>query len=1570
MNNIKKLLLTTTLLATVGLTGNTALAQVNTNSVNDGDPDTNTPNSLYDANPAGGSVVAGTQADFTNTQIQHTTTGTLTIENNASHNSANTIDVSGGGNVTVGAGITVSNSSNTDAIGVYGGDSDIYVNGNVSNSSTGDAIDMTNTDAGESLITIYTSTATVTGPIKLGNEDDIRFTGDGTNDYAGNLSVGTTTGTQTLTVNLDADTDTLTIGGTIDDIDSFVLQEGQVTFGGAVTGGAIDIQNGADLTTLSTLNIGSNNIDLAGDANFTTGGTVTAGTILIDGTGTADFSGDTINAVVNLQDARLTFDGSTVFGGNVTLGGSAANVITSGGSDLTLSGASTSLTLTNSGGGTGNFNFGFDGGAGGSNALNISGNRNYNLNGVTVQNFETLNFTSSATTTFNGTTTTGLDNITINGVGTLVFDEANDALNVSNNIDVTGGGVIDVSNQTVTATSINISNASQGVFDGATINSALDFDGGILSTNGSTIFNGNIDFSTSGTIAMGGNIVQGTGNNSFTFSGNGSGTYSAVADDSYDGGDGTDTFNFSQTGGTMTMTGDIANYEDINVDGGATVVLQNAVTGASTIDVSGGSVLDISSVSGGTLTVGSPTIGLTSGVRVTNGTLVTGGTVLASDLEIDIANTTITGDLTFDGAGSGHNFFEFDGGAASTTYAFSNAIDMGADPTGYDTIAVNLDNDSTVLDLNSALTDVEHIRVFRGTADLRSTDLSTVDYLQVNGTANTTINIAGNSDVNGYVSFFRGSVNLTGATLNDDLLIYTDNTGTLTGDVTFGSGDNDVYFYDDASVTNSYANNFDGGAGSDTFNVGTTANTLTLSGTIDNFETINVDGGAGAVLSGDVTNGSLVRILNTGSALTYTTGTLGVANVSIDGGASFTYNSANTYAGSIREFESDEAQTLNIGSLAGTLSGVISLGNGADIVDVDGGTFTNTFSTGGDTDVITLANATFSGGFDAGDNETIIVDGGTVSFNSTVSNVGDIDIDNGATLSLNGATYSGTISERDAGENQTVTFTGAYSNLSNATIAFGGGTDTLNLTTTGTMDLGTVTGAATTTIGTNAVAILNGDVQVGDITFNNTTEAFTSRFDANGNFGSITTSGAITVNGGNTIDLVFADTSILKVGQSYTLVTDTGLGSSLSGVFDLDSGDLTQGLFLALTEDTTTADVYAIEVSSNAENVYNNATDIEGDAANLTAVTDVILSAPAGNAELDAVHAALMSASTTAAAEDIVEELGPVIDAAYLNAGLAVNAEVGTTVDNRLAALRDGSATGMSAGSYANGLQVWTEAFGQYADQKERDGVKGYDSLTTGVTFGVDTDQINEKLRAGLAVSYAYTDIDSDNANNTDTQIDSYQATLYGEYALQSDYFANAALSYAYNDIDQTRHNVGVSNLNAQADYSSQQYGVGLGVGRDVDMAKYFETAVPLTVTPQFTANYLYVDIDDYTETGAGGLNLQNVDTEEFQVLDLGLQVDAVWDVALDNGDKIKPAAHVGYSYDVINDQIASTASFSGGGAAFKTEGFEPSAHTFNIGGAITYLSNDNWEIKTEYDFEVKDDYQAHTALVKALYKF
>ncbi|MDB2683065.1 autotransporter domain-containing protein, partial [Alphaproteobacteria bacterium] len=456
-------------------------------------------------------------------------------------------------------------------------------------------------------------------------------------------------------------------------------------------------------------------------------------------------------------------------------------------------------------------------------------------------------------------------------------------------------------------------------------------------------------------------------------------------------------------------------------------------------------------------------------------------------------------------------------------------------------------------------------------------------------------------------------------------------------------------------------------------------------------------------------------------------------------------------------------------------------------------------------------------------------------------------------------------------------------------------------------------------------------------------------------------------------------------GDTVTVATDGVLNVTIaSGSLEFDNGD--QFTVIGSNGNATTAyntllgngdivlvDTALIDIqddSSDAQDlkvkvVTKSAADVLGNSTGVGAATSLLaLSSTATSGTLQTIRSNLQSAATADAAKEIAESIAPTVDGGALVAGISVGNQSAAQVNARLASLRDGNAsTGMAAGNMSNGLRAWGQAFGQTGEQDQRDGVAGYDVDTYGFALGMDTEGLGDNLTVGLAVSYGDTEVDSKNANNTKTDIDTYQFTLYGNYDVDDRTYVAGQVAYAMGDNDTTRSNVGGTGTSANGDFDSNQYSARLEAGRS------YNVSGGTKLTPNVMANYVHYDADSYTETGAGTANLR-VDSDAVNLFEIGVGVDASWPKQLSDGGYVAPGINLGVRHDVIGDEFESTSNFTGGGAAFNTKGFDPAQTTFDVGAGVVYSTPSNWELTASYDYEAKSDFDSHTGLLKAGYKF
>lgn len=254
--------------------------------------------------------------------------------------------------------------------------------------------------------------------------------------------------------------------------------------------------------------------------------------------------------------------------------------------------------------------------------------------------------------------------------------------------------------------------------------------------------------------------------------------------------------------------------------------------------------------------------------------------------------------------------------------------------------------------------------------------------------------------------------------------------------------------------------------------------------------------------------------------------------------------------------------------------------------------------------------------------------------------------------------------------------------------------------------------------------------------------------------------------------------------------------------------------------------------------------------------------------------------------------------------------------------------------------------------------------------MGVDTRNFRDDTVVGLSLGFARTDVDSQNANRTRTDIDSYQLMVYGNHDLGGNTFLTGMAVYGWNRNEQTRHNVGgIAGLTADADYDSWAGGLRTSIGHNFPYAPHAMGAAAFRLTPQLFSEYVHFNRDGYIETGAGGASL-SVGEAGATILNLGLSLQAEWTYLLQDGSKLKPDLHGSYKYDVIGDSADTTASFAAGGSTFEAVGADPATSVFSLGAGLKLYDQNGWDFTANYDYTFKSDYEAHSGFLRAAYEF
>ena len=188
-------------------------------------------------------------------------------------------------------------------------------------------------------------------------------------------------------------------------------------------------------------------------------------------------------------------------------------------------------------------------------------------------------------------------------------------------------------------------------------------------------------------------------------------------------------------------------------------------------------------------------------------------------------------------------------------------------------------------------------------------------------------------------------------------------------------------------------------------------------------------------------------------------------------------------------------------------------------------------------------------------------------------------------------------------------------------------------------------------------------------------------------------------------------------------------------------------------------------------------------------------------------------------------------------------------------------------------------------------------------------------------------------------------------------------MGYAYNDIDTTR-DITLTSAKANGSTDSDQFMIGLNAGMptQINPGVYFTPTVGLNITQ--------VVNQDYTETGAGVLNLR-INPEDITIAKVHLGGRLHTSVKNSEGT-FTPEVRAKLLYDMAGDDGSSSNTFTGGGAAFSVKGLDVVEFSSSVGVGMAYTPafDTGMNLSVNYDAELKDTFTGHAANFTLKYAF
>lgn len=276
-------------------------------------------------------------------------------------------------------------------------------------------------------------------------------------------------------------------------------------------------------------------------------------------------------------------------------------------------------------------------------------------------------------------------------------------------------------------------------------------------------------------------------------------------------------------------------------------------------------------------------------------------------------------------------------------------------------------------------------------------------------------------------------------------------------------------------------------------------------------------------------------------------------------------------------------------------------------------------------------------------------------------------------------------------------------------------------------------------------------------------------------------------------------------------------------------------------------------------------------------------------------------------------------------------------------------AQGMSSGDNIKRGAMWVQGMFNKSKLDDTSKAKGFDADSSGIAFGAEK-FVTDDTKVGIGYAYTNTDIDGFMRS---TNVDTHTAIVYGEHK-PSNWYVNGIATYGWSDYEE---NKSVAGVGVKADYDVETFGLQAMTGYDMNINGF-------VLTPETGLRYVHIKQDAYKDSAD-----QKVSGNDSDILTGVIGAKVSKNFELSNGMNIKPEARIAATYDLMNDDVNSVVTLANG-SAYTVDGETLDRFGMEFGAGVTAEVNDNVELSLGYEGKFREDYQDHTGLINAKYKF
>ncbi|MBN9288805.1 MAG: autotransporter domain-containing protein [Gammaproteobacteria bacterium] len=275
---------------------------------------------------------------------------------------------------------------------------------------------------------------------------------------------------------------------------------------------------------------------------------------------------------------------------------------------------------------------------------------------------------------------------------------------------------------------------------------------------------------------------------------------------------------------------------------------------------------------------------------------------------------------------------------------------------------------------------------------------------------------------------------------------------------------------------------------------------------------------------------------------------------------------------------------------------------------------------------------------------------------------------------------------------------------------------------------------------------------------------------------------------------------------------------------------------------------------------------------------------------------------------------------------------------------------------------AWVKAYASTYDQHKRHEIEGFKADATGLAIGGDW-SLTQDVAIGIAESYTKVNTKDYTDQQNSIQDVSYQTTIYSWIQPYDSIYVDAMIGVATHEY-QTLRNIVIGNFaaTANAKFYSLQWGA------QIDTGFVFLNDDNWYVSPMARFRFTHLDIDTYSEYGAGGvgLNVKNNALDEAIAgigLRLALKKDYYQAIYV-------PEISAMLLYDFAGQVMQSQSVFLGVSDPFYTDSIKPAQLIQLYGLSVNAHTSDSYTFTIKFNFEKRNEFWGYNGFAQLRYQW